>query len=141
MTAPQPRVMEVSLSFPVRTYDIDFAGVVSNIVYIRWLEDLRLTILEQYYPLEKLLDAGLAPTLVETRIRYLQPVTIQDRPQGRMWVTRLRRLKFEFYAEFSVGDQVRTTADQVGCLIDMSSGNPAPFPDEFRAVYRAQLKA
>ncbi len=58
-----------------------------------------------------------------------------------MWVTRLRRLKFEFYAEFSVGDQVRTTADQVGCLIDMSSGNPAPFPDEFRAVYSAQLKA
>ncbi len=41
MTASQQRVMEVNLSFPVRTYDIDFAGVVSNIVYIRWLEDLR----------------------------------------------------------------------------------------------------
>jgi acyl-CoA thioester hydrolase len=23
------------------TYEIDFAGVVSNIVYVRWLEDLR----------------------------------------------------------------------------------------------------
>lgn len=140
MTAPQQRAMEVNLSFPVRTYDIDFAGVVSNIVYIRWLEDLRLTILERYYPLETLLNAGLAPTLVETRIRYIQPVTIQDRPLGRMWVTRLRRLKFEFYAEFSVGDQLKTAAEQVGCLIDLSSGKPAPFPDEFRAVYRAQLR-
>ena len=23
---------------PIRTYDIDFAGIVSNIVFIRWLE-------------------------------------------------------------------------------------------------------
>lgn len=139
MAPPEQRAMEVSLNFPVRTYDIDFAGVVSNIVYIRWLEDLRLTILERYYPLEKLLDAGLAPTLVETRIRYHQPVTIQDRSRGRMWVTRFSRLKFEFYAEFSVGDQVTTTAEQVGCLIDLSSGRPAPFPDEFRAVYLREI--
>ena len=27
---------------PIRTYDIDFARIVSNIVFIRWLEDLRL---------------------------------------------------------------------------------------------------
>ena len=32
--------LEVSLNLPIKTYDIDFAGIVSNIVYIRWLEDL-----------------------------------------------------------------------------------------------------
>lgn len=141
MTLPEKRSMEVNLEFPVRTYDIDYAGVVSNIVYIRWLEDLRLTILETYYPLEKLLEAGLAPTLVETRIRYHRPVTIQDRPAARMWVTRLSRLKFEFYAEFKVGGEVVTTAEQVGCLIDLSSGRPARMPDEFRAAYEAQRKS
>ena len=36
---------------PIRTYDIDFAGIVSNIVFIRWLEDLRLGLLDQAYPL------------------------------------------------------------------------------------------
>ena len=25
----------------IRTYDIDFAGIVSNIVFVRWLEDLQ----------------------------------------------------------------------------------------------------
>jgi len=41
LTPPiRPFLIEVPL--PVRTYDIDFAGIVSNIVYIRWLEDLRL---------------------------------------------------------------------------------------------------
>ena len=36
---------------PIRTYDIDFAGIVSNIVFIRWLEDLRLGLMDQAYPL------------------------------------------------------------------------------------------
>jgi hypothetical protein len=40
---------------PIRTYDIDFAGIVSNIVFIRWLEDLRLGLLDQVYPLTQAL--------------------------------------------------------------------------------------
>ena len=46
---------------PIRTYDIDFAGIVSNIVFIRWLEDLRLGLLDQAYPLIRAL-AGLIAT-------------------------------------------------------------------------------
>ena len=37
----------VQHSFRVMTYDIDFAGIVSNISYIRWLEDLRNLFAEQ----------------------------------------------------------------------------------------------
>ncbi len=31
--------LEIELQLPVKTYDIDFAGIVSNIVYVRWFED------------------------------------------------------------------------------------------------------
>jgi acyl-CoA thioester hydrolase len=41
------QMMLVELELPIRTYDIDFAGIVSNIVYIRWLEDLRIQMLAQ----------------------------------------------------------------------------------------------
>ncbi len=54
----QQRPLEVELVLPVKTYDIDFAGIVSNIVYIRWLEDLRLEILDAYLPLQKMLEDG-----------------------------------------------------------------------------------
>ena len=37
MSADKP--LYVEKEFEVRTYDIDFASVVGNIVYIRWLED------------------------------------------------------------------------------------------------------
>jgi acyl-CoA thioester hydrolase len=130
------RPLEVSLEFPVRTYDIDFAGVVSNIVYIRWLEDLRLTVLDRHYPLEKLLADRLAPTLVETHIRYRHPITIADKARGRMWVSRISRLKFTFEAEILANGQVAVTAEQVGCLIDLSNGRPAPMPEELRQKFQ-----
>lgn len=139
MMSYESKPMEVELDFPVRTYDIDFAGVVSNIVYIRWLEDLRLTILETYYPLDRFLSADLAPTLVETKIRYHKPVRISDKPHARMWISKVSRLKFVFNTEFYVNGQLVTTAEQVGCLIDMSSGKPAAMPEALREIYWEQL--
>jgi acyl-CoA thioester hydrolase len=140
MSSNEPRPFEVMLQFPVRTYDIDFAGVVSNIVYIRWLEDLRLTILEKHYPLERFLEVGIAPALIETHIRYLRPVTIYDKPVGRIWVSMVRRMKFGFHAEISVGDEIAAAADQVGCVVGISDLKPVTIPDEFVNRYRDHMK-
>jgi acyl-CoA thioester hydrolase len=76
------RVVERDL--PVKTYDIDFAGVVSNIVFVRWLEDLRLTMMDEAYPIARALAEDVAPILLETRIAYVRPVTISDALKGRM---------------------------------------------------------
>jgi acyl-CoA thioester hydrolase len=38
------RCLEIEMPIRVRTYDIDSAGHVSNIVYLRWMEDMRLQI-------------------------------------------------------------------------------------------------
>ena len=35
------RVMELEMPLKVRAYDVDAMGYVSNIVYVRWFEDLR----------------------------------------------------------------------------------------------------
>ena len=36
---------------PAGTYDIDFAGIVSNIAFARWLEDIRLGPMQNARPL------------------------------------------------------------------------------------------
>ena len=41
MTRPHDQFL-VEMPLKVQGYDIDVAGIVSNIVYVRWLEDLRL---------------------------------------------------------------------------------------------------
>jgi acyl-CoA thioester hydrolase len=53
----------IRLAFPVKTYDVDFAGIVSNIVYVRWLEDLRLELLARTCPLARLVAEGIGPVL------------------------------------------------------------------------------
>ena len=85
-TEVQKQPFEVELHFPVRTYDIDFAGIVSNIVYVRWLEDLRLEMLAHHFPLEEQLQRGIAPLVLQTKIDYKQAINLSDRPIGRMWM-------------------------------------------------------
>lgn len=83
---------EVTLDLSIKTCDIDFAGIVSNIVYIRWLEDLRLKMLESYFPLEQLMSKGYCPTVNSTEIKYQKALRLGDRPVGKMWMSQLGRL-------------------------------------------------
>jgi acyl-CoA thioester hydrolase len=131
---------EVNLDFHIRTYDIDYAGVVSNLVYLRWFEDLRLTVLDVHYPFERLLDAGLAPTVTETLIQYKRPAGIKDRASGRMWVAKLSKIKVVFQGEIYINGELAVTAQQKGCLIDMKNGRIAPIPEDLLNLYQDQSR-
>lgn len=134
----EPRIIERAL--PIRTYDIDFAGIVSNIVYIRWLEDLRLAMMEEAYPIARALAEDVAPILLETKIAYERPVTIHDALRGRMWATEMGRVKWHLAAEFVVGDAVHARAEQVGLFIRLSTRRPiappAPLRERFAPLSR-----
>jgi acyl-CoA thioester hydrolase len=132
----------VELALPVRTYDIDFAGIVSNIVYVRWLEDLRLALLAEAYPIARALAEGVAPILLETQIAYERPITIQDTPKGRMWVTEMGRVKWHVAAEFSIGERVHARATQTGIFIRLATRRPVAPPLPLRERFApASLRA
>jgi acyl-CoA thioester hydrolase len=122
----EPGIVERDL--PVRTYDIDFAGIVSNIVYVRWLEDLRLAMMAEAYPIVRALADDVAPILLETHIAYERPVTIHDRLVGRMWSTEMGRVKWHLAAEFVVAGAVHARAEQVGLFIRLSTRRPIAPP-------------
>jgi acyl-CoA thioester hydrolase len=133
MEAPSARIVERDIA--VRTYDVDFAGIVSNIVYIRWLEDLRLAMMDESYPLPRALAEDVAPILLETRISYARPLTISDRPRGRIWVKRMERIRWVLAAEF-VGDDVSyATAEQSGIFIRLSNRRPVAIPEPLRSRF------
>jgi len=134
----QKRPLEIELSFPVQTYDIDFAGIVSNIVYIRWLEDLRLALAAPYFPVQKMLENGLAPLLVKTAIEYKQPINIFDKPTGKIWMSKMKSLKWMMDAEIIVAGKVTAIAQQSGCFISLSTRRPVPIPAELSQAYLAQ---
>lgn len=107
------------LTIRVKTYDIDFVGHVNNAVYVKWLEDLRLELLDTHYPLEDMTAEGIVPIIINTNIHYKQGIVLDEkRVTARMWMNSLERATFHLEAEFLVGDQLRCSATQRGAFID-----------------------
>jgi acyl-CoA thioester hydrolase len=126
---------EVALDLPIKTYDIDFAGIVSNIVYIRWLEDLRLKMFESYFPIEQLMSKGYCPTINSTEIKYQKALRLGDRPVGKMWMSQLGRLRCTVQAEIYLGQEIAATATQVGFFMSLESMRPMAVPEKFKHIY------
>jgi len=122
----------VELTFRPKTYDIDFAGHVSNIVYIRWLEDLRMALLEAYLPLNALMEKGIAPVVINTSIDYRKAVRLFDTVKGAMWGSSVESVKGILSAEFSVNETIVASASQIGLFVRLQGGRPVPFPEELR---------
>ena len=77
-----PLFIEIPLT--VNTYDIDVAGHVNNIVYIRWLEELRSLLFSQIYSLEKLLQINYYLVVAVSEIKYRKQIKLFDKPVGKM---------------------------------------------------------
>ena len=128
--------MSVQMPIQVNPYDIDFGGVVSNIVYIRWLEDMRIKFLDTYYPLESQVKKGFAPIVVETRAYYKRPLKLFSKPIGFLWVKHLGRVKYVIGAEISENNQLVFEAEQSGCFAELSTGRPIHVPEDFYEKYK-----
>lgn len=126
------RPMLVEIGFRVKTYDVDFAGIVSNLVYVRWLEDLRLKMLDEHLPLEAEFRQGRGPVLARTEIDYLRALRFGDQAVGRMWLAGVRRASWSLQAEFMLQEQVVARALQVGVFVDYGTLKPLPVPDVLR---------
>ena len=120
----------------VRTYDIDFAGVVSNIVYVRWLEDLRSEMLARHFPLDTLLKDGMVPVVMQTKIDYKQSIRLSDQPSGKMWIKTMGALRWVVNAEILVNGEVSALGEQVGIFVDLQSRKPIRMPEGLKQKYR-----
>ena len=138
MTNSEIRPLLVELPIRVKTYDVDWVGHVNNIVYIRWLEDLRLLLLDTYFPLEALRQEALAPIIVNTNIHYRKGISLSDHEVlGRMWVKDFGRATFYLEAEFLVGGDLRCSAVQRGTFIDQAKMKPVRVPQGLLDAYNA----
>ncbi|HTY11759.1 MAG TPA: thioesterase family protein [Bacteroidota bacterium] len=140
MTPNEGKPLFIQLPFEPKTYDIDFAAHVSNIVYIRWLEDLRMKLLDTYLPLAVLMERGISPVVTQTVINYKRPVKIFDAVSGAMWGKEAGNVKWALSAEFSVRGTIVTTAEQLGVFVRIDNGRPAPFPEELRREFTGLQK-
>jgi acyl-CoA thioester hydrolase len=125
----------ITLPITVKTYDIDYAAIVHNAVYIRWLEDMRTLVLADDYPVEEMVADGITPILTRTEIDYRMPVRLGDAVVGQMWVDNLERTRWTIRAEMHVGDTLTTTALQFGYFASLENGRPIRIPSRLKTIW------
>ncbi|MHB7941682.1 acyl-CoA thioesterase [Staphylococcus capitis] len=120
----------------VNNYDIDAMGVVSNIVYVRWFEDLRTVFINQYMNYSEMIKNHISPILMKTEIEYKVPITIHDRPVGRCWLVQASKLKWVFKFEIASGDKVHCEGSQMGGFYDLDREKITKMPQVFQDILK-----
>lgn len=134
------RPLLLDLAIKIHGYDIDVLGIVSNIVYVRWFEDLRMHFLDTYYPFQQLLNEQRSPVLSDTQVRYQFPLTIHDNPTGCVWLSNVTKSRWECSFEIKTEKRIYATGIQSGYFIDTERIRPVRVPPRFLELYENELK-
>ena len=107
--------------FRVNTYDIDVAGHLNNIVYIRWLEDLRIKHFSKLCDLKKLLANNYYLFVVSSEMKYKLQIKLFDKPVGCVSIERTSHGIIDFKYEIKVEGQTAFTAMQRCTLVNLDN--------------------
>jgi acyl-CoA thioester hydrolase len=134
----EPRAM-VLVPFVAASYEIDYAGILSNQVYLRWLEDMRTAYMARWLSLEEAYTRGQVPVLTRTEIDYRTPLRLGEHAVVRMWAGRVGRVTAEIESEVRrvEDDRLCARALQTVAFVDARTGRPTRFPAEFAAAIEA----
>ena len=113
-----PLFIEVPLL--VNTYNIDVAGHVNNIVYVRWLEDMRNILFMQIYPMEKLLESNHHLVVVSSELKYKKQIKLFDKPLGKMFMQSYSHGIIILKAEIMVENSLAFIATQKCVLMNLN---------------------
>src|SRR5680860_970790 len=128
----------------IYTYHIDFVGHVNNIIYIQWMENGRLHLLEAMGipPVELALNDGVMPVLTDTVIKYKTPFFLNNEVNVEMWISKLNNasaiMECRFYNENEV---LCATGQQKGLFIDKKTMRPARLDEKHRKAFERFLIA
>lgn len=113
---------------PIYTYQIDFVGHVNNIVYIQWLENARIKLIEAMgLSITQLAhEDEILPIITETDIKYKKPLYLSDKVQIEVWVSEMFNVSANFKFRFlNEKGEVCSTAQQKVLFIDKATMRPS----------------
>jgi len=131
---------EFKIKLPVRWGDMDAFGHVSNVVYLRYIEDCRARWMESVPSHWQGDEAG--PVVANININFKRPlywpanieVTLKTLSTGRSSI----KLEHEIRSIAEDGGEVSVYADATSTLvwIDKKKGEPVPLPNCIRKLGR-----
>lgn len=126
----------------VRFSEMDPYGHVNHVVYLAYLEQGRIDLLDHLgWGLDSMQERGFGVIVVEVRIKYHAPASYGDLLTVRTEIEELRRASSWWRQEIVRGDTLIASARVRGAMSDLT-GRPARPPDglfEDLAAYRERV--
>ena len=126
----------------IYTYHIDFVGHVNNIIYIQWMENGRMKLLEAMNLPVTEIDSGegIVPVLTETNISYKKPFFLHNSVKIELWVSKLNNasaiMEFRFFNE---NHELCATGWQKGLFINRQTMKPTRLTGRHREAFEKFL--
>ncbi|MBI1931746.1 MAG: acyl-CoA thioesterase [Ignavibacteriales bacterium] len=125
----------------IYTYQIDYVGHLSNIVYIEWMEIGRTKLLEYIgLTFEKMETENIAPVLSETEIKYKKSLYLADKIKIEVWVSELKNasavISFNF---FNGKNELAAIGNQLGLFINLTTKKPHRLTEDQRRSFQKVL--
>ena len=113
---------------PIYTYHIDFVGHVNNIIYIQWLENARVKLMQAMgLSITELADEDeILPIITETVIKYKKPFFLDNTVFVEAWVAEMMNVSAIFEFRFlNEKGEVCSTGNQKVLFIDKETQRPS----------------
>ena len=112
----------------IYTYQIDFIGHVNNIVYVQWLENARIKLIEAMgLTITKIAQEDeILPIITETDIKYKKPFYLSNEVHVEVWVSEMFNISSNFRFRFlNEKEEVCAVAQQKVLFIDKATQRPS----------------
>jgi len=131
---PPPEVFKMRRR--VMWQDIDQAQHVNNAVYLSYVEDCSFQLMKHFrWPLQRMRAEDCAILIRKQHIQYLQPALFDDEIEVRSYVYGVQRASaMRYYSITRVSDgALLAQVNSLGVWVDLKTGMPRRFPDQFLA--------
>ncbi len=125
----------------VYTYQIDYVGHLSNIIYIEWMEIGRTKLLEYIgLTFDKMEAESIAPVLASTEIKYKKSLYLAEKVRIEVSIYELKNasaiMNFNFY---NSKNELAATGLQTGLFINLTTKRPHRLNAEQRLAFEKLL--
>ena len=118
----------------VNYYECDRMGITHHSNYIRFMEEARIELLDQYgYGFERMEAEGISSPVVSVNVEYRKPTTFRDEIRIEVYTKSISAVKLTFGYLMYVGEAMVCKAESVHCFFD--NGRPAIIEERFKDLY------
>ena len=135
-------MQKLKFTEPIYTYHIDFVGHVNNIIYIQWMENARVKLLQAMgLSITEIAEKdGMLPIITETTIKYKRPYFLYNTVHIEIWVSKLLNASAIFEFRFlNEKEEMCSNGQQKVLFIDKTTMRPSRLFGKYKEAFEKFL--